>query len=133
MIMREQELQVQKKQEVEKKQETTYPTRLFQPVADIFETDNNLTVVLEMPGVGKDSVDVGLDNGVLTVSGQIDFSKYDGLQPVYTEYNIGNYQRSFRLSNAVDQDRISAELKDGVMTLSLPKAETAKTRRIPVN
>ena len=131
--MTEQELQVQKKQEVEKKQETTYPTRLFQPVADIFETDEDLTVVLEMPGVGKDTVDVGLDNGVLTVSGRIDFSKYEGLQPVYTEYNIGNYQRSFRLSNTIDQDKISAELKDGVMTLSLPKAETAKPKRIPVN
>lgn len=131
--MTEQELQVQKKQEVEKKQETTYPTRLFQPVADIFETDESLTVVLEMPGVSKDSVDVGLDNGVLTVSGQIDFSKYEGLQPVYTEYNVGNYQRSFRLSNVIDQDKISAELKDGVMTLSLPKAEMAKPRRIAVN
>lgn len=131
--MTDQELQVQKKQEVEKKQETTYPTRLFQPVADIFETDENLTVVLEMPGVSKDSVDVGLDNGVLTVSGRIDFSKYEGLQPVYTEYNIGNYQRSFRLSNVIDQDKISAELKDGVMMLSLPKAETAKPRRILVN
>ena len=131
--MSEQELQVQKKQEVEKKQETTYPTRLFQPVADIFETDENLTVVLEMPGISKDSVDVGLDNGVLTVSGRIDFSKYEGLQPVYTEYNIGNYQRSFRLSNVIDQDKISAELKDGVMMLSLPKAETAKPRRILVN
>lgn len=130
--MSEQELQVQKKQEVEKKQETTYPTRVFQPAADIFETDEILTVVLEMPGVSKDSVDVGLDNGMLTVSGQIDFSKYEGLQPVYTEYNIGNYQRSFRLSNSVDQDKISAELKDGVMMLLLPKVETAKSRRIPV-
>jgi len=131
--MSEQELQVQKKQEVEKKQETTYPTRLFQPVADIFETDENLTVLLEMPGVSKDNVDVGLDNGMLTVSGRIDFSKYEGLQPLYTEYNIGNYHRSFRLSNVIDQDKISAELKDGVMMLSLPKAETAKPKRIVVN
>lgn len=131
--MSEQELQVQKKQEVEKKQETTYPTRLFQPVADIFETDENLTVLLEMPGVSKDNVDVGLDNGMLTVSGRIDFSKYEGLQPLYTEYNIGNYHRSFRLSNVIDQDKISAELKDGVMMLSLPKAETAKPKRIVVD
>ena len=130
--MTEQELRVQEKQEVDKRQETTYPTRLFQPVADIFETDEDLTVVLEMPGASRDSVDVGLDNGVLTVSGRIDFSRYEGLQPVYTEYNIGNYQRSFRLSNTIDQDKISAELKDGVMTLSLPKAETAKPKRIPV-
>lgn len=131
--MTEQELQVQKKQEVEKEQEATYPTRVFQPVADIFETEEILTVVLEMPGVTKDNVDVGLYNGTLTVSGQIDFSKYEGLQPVYTEYNIGNFQRSFRLSNQIDQDKISAELNDGVIVLSLPKAETAKPRRIAVN
>jgi HSP20 family protein len=131
--MTDQEVQVQQKREVEKKQESTVALRSFLPVADIFETDQALKVVVEMPGVAKENVDVGVDNDVLTITGRIDLSKYEGLQPVYTEYNIGNYSRSFQISGKVDQDGIKAELKDGVMTLVLPKSEKAKPRRISVN
>jgi HSP20 family protein len=128
-----QELQVQQKREVEKKQESTVPARVFVPVTDIFETDQSLTVVLEMPGVARESVNVELADGVLTIEGRIDFAKYEGLQPVYTEYNIGHYVRTFELSRDIQHDRISAELKDGVMTVTLPKAEKAKPRKIKVN
>jgi HSP20 family protein len=131
--MADQEVQVQQKREVEKKQESTVSLRSFLPVSDIFETDHALNVVLEMPGVAKENVEIGIDNDVLKISGRIDIAKYEGLQPVYTEYNIGNYSRSFQLSNKVDQDGIKAELKDGVMTLVLPKSEKAKPRRISVN
>ena len=86
----QQELQVQQKREVEKKQESTIPSRVFVPVADIFETDQALTVILEMPSVSKDSVDVSVENDVLTIEGRVNFSNYDGLQPLYTEYNVGN-------------------------------------------
>ena len=128
--MADQEIQVQHKREVDKKQESTVPARAFIPAADIFETDQALTVVLEMPGVAKDKVEIGVENDVLTISGQINFSNYEGLQPLYTEYNIGNYSRSFQLTSKIEQDGITAELKDGVMTLVLPKAEKAKPRRI---
>jgi len=70
------------KREVEKKQETTVPSRAFLPVTDIFETDQALTVVLEMPGVSKDNVDISVENDILTIEGRIDYSKYEGLQPV---------------------------------------------------
>ena len=129
----QQELQVQQKREVESKQEATIPARVFVPATDIFETDEALTVILEMPGVDKDKVDVKVENDVLTIEGWIDFSRYEGLQPVYTEYNIGNYARSFQLSSKIDQDQISAELRDGVMTLILPKSERAKPRKISVS
>jgi len=129
----QQELQVQQKREVEKKQESTIPARVFVPAADIFETEQALTVILEMPGVSKDSVDVNVETDVLTIEGRVDFSNYDGLQPLYTEYNVGNYARSFQLSSKIEQDRISAELKDGVMMLVLPKAEKAKPRKINVS
>jgi HSP20 family protein len=130
--MSAQELQVQQKRELEKKEETTIPARTFVPTADIFETEQSLTMVVEMPGVDKGKVDVNIEDGVLTMRGQIDFSKYEGMQPIYTEYNIGHYRRSFTLSNKIDQGRITAEMKDGVLTLVLPKAEEAKPRRISV-
>jgi len=124
---------VQGKREVDKKQEPTVPARLFMPTADIFEDANALTVVLEMPGVNKSNVDINVENGVLQINGRLDFSKYEGMQPVYTEYNVGHYRRSFSLSNKIDQNRIGAEMKDGVLTITLPKAEEAKPRRISVN
>lgn len=129
----QQELQVQQKREVEKKRETTIPSRAFLPVTDIFETDQALTVVLEMPGVGKDNVDISVENDILTIEGRINYSKYEGLEPVYTEYNIGHYVRSFQLSSKIEQSEISAGLKDGVMTLVLPKAEKAKPRKIKLS
>ena len=128
----QQELQVQQKREVEKAQEATRPTRAFLANADIFETEDALTVVLEMPGVDRDNIDVSVENGLLTVEGKINVNKYEGLQPLYSEYNIGPYRRSFRISNRVDQDKIRAEMRDGVITLVLPKAEEAKPRRIEV-
>lgn len=131
--MSQQELQAQHKREVEKKQESTMPVRDFVPVTDIFETEQALTVVLEMPGVSKESVEVGVENDVITITGRIDSSKYEGLQPLYTEYNIGNYSRSFQISSKIEQEGIQAELKDGVMTLVLPKAEKAMPRRISVS
>ena len=130
--MSPQELQVQEKRELDKKPEATVPARTFVPTADIFETEAALTVVLEMPGVDKSNVDISVEDGVLTIQGRLDFSKYEGMQPVYTEYNIGHYRRSFSLSNKIDQNKIGADLTDGVLTLVLPKAEEAKPRRITI-
>jgi HSP20 family protein len=127
-----QELQVQQKRELEKKEETTIPARIFLPTADIYETEDALSVILEMPGVEKDNVDVRVEDGVLYVEGRLDFSKYQNLQPLYTEYNVGHYSRSFRLSSKIDQNKIGAELRDGVLSLTLAKVEEAKPRTIQV-
>ena len=127
-----QELQVQQKRELENKEESTIPARVFLPTADIYETNGALNVVLEMPGVDKNSVDIRVEDGVLKVEGRLDFSKYQGLQPLYTEYNVGHYSRSFRLSSKIDQNKIAAELNDGVLSLVLPKVEEAKPRTIRV-
>jgi HSP20 family protein len=128
-----QELQVQKKRELETKDETTIPARVFVPAADIYETSDALTVILEMPGVEKNNLDIQVKDDVLRVEGRLDLSKYQGLQPLYIEYNVGHYARSFQLSSKIDQNKISAEMKDGVLSLLLPKAEEAKPRTIRVN
>jgi len=77
-------------------------------------------------------LDVALENEVLRVDARIDFAKYEGMEPVYTEYNVGHYSRSFTLSNKIDQERISAQLDDGVLTLTLPKSKEAQPRRIAI-
>ncbi len=128
-----QELQVQQKRELDKKEESTIPLRVFLPTADIYETQDALKVILEMPGVEKGNVDVHVEDGVLNVEGRLDLTKYQGLQPLYTEYNIGHYARSFRLSNKINRDKIGAELKEGVLSLTLPKVEEAKPRTIKVS
>ena len=131
-MVSKQELQVQQKRQVEDKEEATIPVRQFLPNTDIYETETALTVVLEMPGVEKTNVEVAVEGGVLKVYGRIDFSKYEGLQPIYTEYNIGHYARSFRLLSKIDQTKIEAQMNDGVLSLVLPKVEEAKPRAISV-
>ena len=126
-----QELEVQQKRALEKKDEATVPARIYVPTTDIFETEGALMVVMEMPGVVKEHTDIIVEDNVLSVTGRIDFSKYEKLQPVYTEYNIGHFRRSFSLApSSIDEHKITAEMEDGVLTLSLPKAERAKARKI---
>lgn len=131
-MAKSQELSVQQKKELAPKDEKTVPARYYVPNTDIYETDEALTVVMEMPGVEKKDVSVRLESDVLRVEGQIDFSKYEGLEPVYAEYNVGHYARSFSLSDKIDQDGISADLADGVLTLTLKKAKAALPRRISI-
>ena len=128
-----QELTVREKQEVAKQEEKTTPGRYYVPAADIFETEEALTLMLEMPGVAKNNVDVEIENDVLRVEAKIDFSAYKDTEPVYTEYNVGHYARAFTLSDKIDRENISADLEDGVLTLTLPKAKEALPRRIAVN
>jgi HSP20 family protein len=127
-----QELATREKKELVTKEEKTVPGRFYVPSTDIYETDEALTLVMEMPGVEKKDISVGLENDVLRVEGRIDFSKYDGMEPVYSEYNVGHYARSFSLSNKIAQDGISAQLDDGVLTLTLPKVKEAQPRRISI-
>jgi len=128
-----QELEARAKKELVTKEENTVPARYYVPSTDIYETHDALTVVMEMPGVGKEDITVALDHDRLRVEGQIASSKYEGLEPVYTEYNVGHYARAFTLSNKIDQEKISAQVEDGVLTLTLPKGKEAQPRRIPIS
>lgn len=128
-----QELAVREKQELAKKEEKTTPGRFYVPSADIFETDEALVVIMEMPGVTKDNVNIEVEEDTLRVEGRIDFTNYQGMEPVYTEYNVGHYARAFTLSGKIAREAISARLEDGVLTLTLPKEKEAQPRRIAVN
>jgi HSP20 family protein len=125
-----QDIQVQKKREVES--ETTVPVRVFVPTADIYETHDSLVVYLEMPGVNKERISIRVEDGVLHVEGQLDFEQYEGLRPLYTEYNVGHYSRNFRLPNQIDIGKIEAQMKDGVLMVTLPKVEQARPRTIKI-
>ena len=103
---------------------------VFLPPADIYETRDNIVVLAEMPGVASDGVDITLERRVLTIRGRTAANNHAGYQRVYNEYADGDYERVFTLSENIDRDRIEATLKDGVLNLVLPKAETAKARKI---
>lgn len=131
--MTAQDLRVQEKQEqIEEKGEKTEVGRYYVPQTDIHESSDALFVTMDIPGVSKDRLSIDLDKNVLTVTGNIDFSKYEDLKPIYTEYNIGNYTRSFTLSSQIDKERISARMADGVLALHLPKVKEAESRKIEV-
>lgn len=127
-----QALQPQEKKELVSQDEKTIPVRYFVPATDIFETEDALTVVMEVPGVDRQAIDIALENDVLRVEAKIDPAKYEGMQPLYTEYNVGHFARSFTLSNKIDQQQISARLEDGVLTLTLKKVREAIPRRISI-
>jgi HSP20 family protein len=86
-----------------------------------------------MPGVEKNDSSIALEDDTLRVEGKIDLSKYQGMEPVYTEYIVGHYGRGFTLSGKVDRDGITAQLDDGVLALNLPKAKEAMPRRIIIS
>jgi HSP20 family molecular chaperone IbpA len=121
-----------KKKELETGQEKTVSGRHYVPYTDIFEEKEALIVVMEIPDVNRNDTEIKLDKNTLSVAAKISNDKFHGLTPVYTEYNIGHYSRSFTLSNEIDQDGITASTEDGVLKLRLPKVKNTQPRRIEV-
>ncbi len=105
--------------------------RFLSPPVDIYETADGLTVVADLPGVSKENVDVRVENGVLTIAGKV--THMSPGYSLYKEFELLNFYRQFELSDLVDQSRISANLKHGVLSVHLPKAEQAKPRQISIN
>lgn len=127
------EMSVQDKKELESQKEQTAPVKRYVPATDIVETDSELLLYMDMPGVGKEDITVRLEKNVLKIGGKIQMSSYSELKPMYTEYNIGNYTRQFELSNKIDQEKISATVEDGVLSLVLPKVAELQPRTIQIN
>ncbi len=120
------------KQKVERREESTRPGQYFMPAVDILETDDEMVLMADMPGVPPDGVDVQLDGDRLTIEGRVRAEDYAGLKPLHVEYVVGGYHRTFALGEAIDRDGIRASMQQGVLTLHLPKAEHARVRRIEV-
>ncbi len=110
----------------------TAPAAVFRPEIDIRETPEAFVVTADVPGATPESIDITLDQSVLTFRASVQARRPEGARQIVREYGVGNYERSFRIGEGVDTDKIAAEVKDGVLTLRLPKAETTRARKIKV-
>jgi len=126
------DIETTEKKAIEKNEETTWAGQTYQPSVDIYENEQELVLQADVPGVRRDDVEIDLDQDVLTISGRVSLDDYDGLRPVYSEFNVGNFYRRFSLGETVDQARITADMSDGVLTVTLPKKEKAQPRKITV-
>lgn len=105
--------------------------KVYSPAVNIVERANDLVLTADMPGVCENSVDITLEKKILTIAGHIE-PQEDKYCLLHEEYGVGDYERSFTLSDEVDGDHIEASVKNGVLKLILPKAEKAKTKKILV-
>jgi len=112
--------------------ETTRDVLTFVPRVDIYEVEDTVVLVADMPGVDENSVDITLEKNILKINGFAHPQAPENFEPAYAEYRYGNYERTFALSDEVDRDKIEATVKNGVLRLVMPKAEAAKTRKITV-
>ena len=119
-----QNAQAQTPKAVERKQ--------FMPRADVYETPNGVIVEADMPGVDDGSIDITIENDVLTIRGRVDAPEFPGHKPAYAEYESGDYERAFTLSPEIDREHIEATVRNGVLRLTLPKASQARARKITV-
>jgi HSP20 family molecular chaperone IbpA len=122
------------KEEITATEETerTRDVRCFIPRADIYELDDQIVIVADVPGVDEGSLEVTLEKNILTINAYVDALVPEGYALSFAEYEVGDYQRSFRLSNEIDRGKIEATVKDGVLRLFLPKAGEARARKISV-
>jgi HSP20 family molecular chaperone IbpA len=106
--------------------------KTFVPRVDIYETKDALFLIADMPGVDENTVDVELEKNILTISGRVENGKVKDYSLVFSEYEVGDYERTFTLSDEIDRDKIKASVKQGVLRLELPKAEKVKPKKIAI-
>ncbi len=124
------DLELREKEAVE--HEGTRPGAVFRPDVDILERTDAYLIYADLPGVDEANVNVHLENGVLSIDGTLATEPEAGWNPIHTEYRFGGYHRQFRLSDEIDEQRVSASMRDGVLELHLPKTERHKPRQITV-
>jgi HSP20 family molecular chaperone IbpA len=126
------DIKVREKQELTTPAEQTTPGTVFTPQVDIFETEKEITLLADIPGVKPEKLGVDLRDNVLTITGDIEPVESAGEEDVLIEYETGRFYRQFTLSEVIDQNKIDAKLGDGVLRLILPKVEKATPRKIAI-
>ncbi len=126
------ELQAKEKMEAAPPAEQTKPGKVFTPAVDIFETEKELTLLADLPGVKTEHLTIDLSDDVLTLVGEVKPFEGPDEEDLLIEYEVGTYYRQFTLSELIDQNKIDAQLNDGVLRLHLPKVEKATPRKITV-
>ncbi len=106
--------------------------KTFIPRVDIYENKKSLFLIADMPGVDEKTVDIELEKNILTITGRAENGRIKDGAMMYSEYEIGDYERVFTLSDEIDRDRIVATVKNGVLRLELPKAEKVKPKKIAI-
>ncbi len=132
MARDDKELKVHEKEQLQNG-EGTRQGNYFKPDVDIYETDDALMVIADLPGTSPEDIDIDLRDNRLTLTGAVDTGDYDNWEPLYAEYRTGHFSRQFRLGQHIDQSEISAKLDEGVLRLTLPKADSATPRKIEVS
>ena len=110
----------------------TKPRKVFKPDVDIIEEKEETVLTADLPGVDEKSLDITLEKNVITIRGRVETEIPAGCRLAYGEYEVGDYERAFTLSDEVDKDKIQATIKNGVLKLVLPKAAAAKARKIAI-
>ena len=125
-------LQAKEKMEVASPAEQTKPGRIFTPAVDIFETEKEITLLADLPGVKAEGLNIDLRDNTLTLTGEVKPLEGPDEEDILIEYDTGTYYRQFTLSESIDQNKIDAQLQDGKLRLTLPKVEKATPRQITV-
>jgi HSP20 family molecular chaperone IbpA len=112
--------------------ERTRSRKVYVPKVDIYETKDATVLVADMPGVDETSVDITLEKNILTITGSVEPDSYKDHTMAYAEYDVGDYQRAFTISDEVNREKIKASVKQGVLRLTLPKAEPVKAKKITI-
>jgi HSP20 family protein len=122
------------KQEVTSRTSSDQPRsrKQFSPKTDIFESEDKLLLLADMPGVKQDGIDITLEQNILTIRGRVEAPEFEGYTLAYAEYGVGDFERVFALSNEIDRDDIQATVKNGVLKLVLPKSKRSLPRKIAV-
>lgn len=125
-------MEVQEQEILEQETERTRECRCFIPRTDIYEYEDTIVLVIDMPGIHENAIEITLEKDILEVKGFAQVEDYEGLSLVKAEYEPGDFERKFRVSDSIDRDNINATFTNGVLRLELPKADTAKTKKISV-